>query len=321
MSDHKPLGIKLLTPYFIDKYKGIISPLGDTLESMNKEGFAHPSGHIGVNVGDSDSYEVFKEYFDEILKEIHPNINSSFEPFDETQLEGKTNSYRVRLARNVNGIPLPPSMTTKDRLYLLDRVDSAIASLGEKFFKYSDMQNTSGNCELPDWYFFSRGDEYYDTSGLNNDWPIGRCVYYFPNLKCVIWVGEEDHLRVFCHQQEGDFLNTFENASRLANKLEEALCFSKSADLSYLTTCPTNLGTGMRISIHYKLPDSVSIEKIKELSKPLNLSIRGTDGERTESLGGIVDISNTYRHVGSPKELFYSTWSSICILLDQVESI
>lgn len=321
MGQNKPLGIKLLTPYFLEKYKETQSPLGDTLYTLNKEGFQHPNGHIGINVGDADSYEIFEEYFDEILKEIHPKVDCTYSDFDQTRLSSKTNSYRVRLARNVKGIPLPPSMTIDDRIYLLKMVEQAIESLGEDSFKFLINQTEFDKQSLPEWYFFSKGDEYYDTSGLNNDWPVGRCVFYFPKLMCVIWVGEEDHLRIFCHQQEGDFLETFENVSNLAKRLEESLEFCKSKKLSYLTTCPTNLGTGMRISIHYKLPNKVSIEKISDMAKRLNLSIRGTDGERTSSLGGIVDISNTYRHVGSPRDLFYVTWCSICDLIDQVEAL
>ncbi|MCO4782538.1 MAG: hypothetical protein KC646_09440 [Candidatus Cloacimonetes bacterium] len=319
MKDHKPLGIKLLTSEMLKKYEGVQSALGDTLQSINKEGFKHSRGHLGINVGDPQSYGLFKEYFDEVLKEIHPNIDCSYKPFDGSILQDKTNSYRVRLARNVKGFPLPPAMTSTDRLKLLEKVETVVQSLGEKYIQYKDLDHPSNEENLPSWYFFSKGDEYYDTSGLNNDWPVGRSVFYFSEMHCVLWVGEEDHLRVFCHQQEGDFLTTFTNASNLASQLEQALGFCKSDDLGYLTTCPTNLGTGMRISIHYKLPHGVSIEKIQELAKPLSLSIRGTNGERSESIGGIVDISNTYRHSKAPEEFFHYTWSSICNLIQDVE--
>ncbi|MCJ8344332.1 hypothetical protein MJH12_02240 [bacterium] len=322
MTNHTPIGIKYLKEELQEKYQNFVSPFKDTLKGLNKEGYQHPESHIGINVGDADSYEYFKDYFEPILQELHPDFEmNSEENFDKSYLEGKTNSYRVRLARNIKGFPLPCSMDASQRRELFQLVKTAIdeLSLDYKLCDYEKDNNRVS--DLPPWYFFGKGDSFYDTSGLNRDWPIGRAVFYFPKISSVIWVGEEDHLRIFCHQEEGNFLQTYENANTLATQLEEKLGFYHSKKLSYLTTCPSNLGTGMRISIHYKLAQEISLESVTKSAKLLNLSIRGTHGERSDSLGGIIDISNSYRHGNDPGALFDSTWSSICRLIESLEQL
>ncbi|PCJ19117.1 MAG: hypothetical protein COB02_08690 [Candidatus Cloacimonadota bacterium] len=321
MKSKNPIGIKYLTPSLLEKYKDFVSPYGDTLESINKEGFTHKDSHIGLNIGDAKSYEYFEDYFEAVLSELHPKINNfEGDNFDNTLLLGKTNSYRVRLARNIQGFPLPSAMNRQQRVDLLKLVKKSIDDLNIEFLYKSYESDENSFQDLPSWYFFTKGDSFYDTSGLNNDWPLGRAVFYFKELSCVIWVGEEDHLRIFCHQDEGDFLQTYKNAIFLAESLEKKLGFYHSNNLAYLTTCPTNLGTGMRISIHYKLPESTSIEEVKKMASNYDLSIRGTHGERSDTLGGIIDISNSYRHGRDPLALFTLTWQSICELIKKIES-
>merc|ERR1712017_17819 len=102
----------------------------------------------------------------------------------------------------------------------------------------------------------------------------------------IIWVGEEDHLRIMCIKK-GTLLN--EVFDRLKTALDvvngiEGLSFAMSPDYGVVTSCPTNLGTGMRASVHIGLPNLTSDgtdKKAKEVRKPLGLSVRGIGGEHT----------------------------------------
>ena len=77
--------------------------------------------------------------------------------------------------------------------------------------------------------------------------------------------------------------------------LESKLTFVTSPSLGYLTFCPSNLGTTLRASVHVKLPRLSSNGKLQELAKEKRLQVRGTGGEHTGTVGGVVDISNIKR--------------------------
>ena len=133
----------------------------------------------------------------------------------------------------------------------------------------------------------------------------------------VIWVGEEDHLRIMC-MKKGTMLN--EVFDRLKTALDvvngiEGLSFAMSADYGCVTSCPTNLGTGMRASVHIGLPNLTADgtdAKAKEVCKPLGLSVRGIGGEHTPiGEGGVCDISPRARFCISEAEIITALYNGI----------
>eukprot|EP00959_Pyramimonas_sp_CCMP1952_P387061 8111739-Pyramimonas_sp.AAC.1 len=77
---------------------------------------------------------------------------------------------------------------------------------------------------------------------------------------------------------------------------QEGCQFAQSPDYGYVTSCPTNLGSGMRASLHIKLPcltkKGKDVSEAKKAAKTLGLSVRGVGGEHTEAgEDGTVDIS------------------------------
>jgi creatine kinase len=133
------------------------------------------------------------------------------------------------------------------------------------------------------------------------DWPYGRGCYISADKGFIIWVGEEDHLRIMA-MQKGFILNkVFDRLKAAIDMVEKMIpggC-AKSANYGVVTSCPTNLGTGMRASVHIPLPKLCADgteEKAKEICKPLGLSVRGLGGERTPiGADGTVDISPSAR--------------------------
>ena len=77
--------------------------------------------------------------------------------------------------------------------------------------------------------------------------------------------------------------------------LESKLKFVTSPSLGYLTYCPSNLGTTLRASVHLKLPRLSSSGVLQKLAKEKGLQVRGTGGEHTGTVGGVVDLSNIKR--------------------------
>ena len=117
----------------------------------------------------------------------------------------------------------------------------------------------------------------------------------------IIWFGEEDQLRIMCMKKGTDLLEVFTNLNEMLETTEsiDGIKFAKHDSYGYVTSCPSNLGTGMRASVHVKIPNLTSDgtdKKAKEVCKPLGLSVRGTGGEHTPiGKDGTVDISPSAR--------------------------
>ena len=112
----------------------------------------------------------------------------------------------------------------------------------------------------------------------------------------MVWVNEEDQLRIISMQQGGDIKEVFTRLVNAVKRLEAEVAFSYNDHLGYITSCPTNLGTAMRASVHIALPNlAKDMDAFKSITDKYYLQIRGIHGEHSESEGGIYDISNRRR--------------------------
>ena len=93
-----------------------------------------------------------------------------------------------------------------------------------------------------------------ESSGLNRDWPAGRGIFHNKEKTFLIWVNEEDQLRIISMQQGADIGAVFTRLAIAATTIEKEAKFAHDDHLGYITSCPTNLGTALRASVHIKLP-------------------------------------------------------------------
>ena len=100
----------------------------------------------------------------------------------------------------------------------------------------------------------------------------------------------------------------------------EVCKFAKDEQYGYITSCPTNLGTGMRASVHVKVPNLTkdgTDKRAKEVAKPLGLSVRGTGGEHTPiGADGTVDISPSARLFIKESAIVQALYDGLKLLLD-----
>merc|ERR1712224_134899 len=163
-------------------------------------------------------------------------------------------------------------------------------------------------------------DSFLLSAGISADWPHGRGCYVSGDKKFIIWCGEEDHLRIMC-MFRGTVLNEvfdkLKTAVDLCEKLIPGGC-AKSPDFGVVTSCPTNIGTGMRASVHYPIPNLTkdgTETKAKEICKPLGLSVRGKGGEHTAiGADGTVDISPSARFCISEAEIVTALYKGLKLL-------
>lgn len=153
-------------------------------------------------------------------------------------------------------------------------------------------------------FLFKEGDKYLRDSNLNKDWPSGRGIFHNEKKTFLVWVNEEDQLRIISMQDGAGIKDVFERLCKASTIFEDFAKFSHTEHLGYITSCPSNLGTGLRASVHIRLPKLMkNKEKFDEIAEKHSVQIRGIDGEHSESKEGIFDISNKKRLGKSEKEL------------------
>jgi len=169
-------------------------------------------------------------------------------------------------------------------------------------------------------------DPYLKSAGISSDWPYGRGCYVSDDGQFIIWFGEEDQLRIMCMKKGTKLNEVFERLKEGLDVVEsiEGIEFATNKNYGYVTSCPSNLGTGMRASVHIKLPNLTSDgtdTRAKEVAKPLGLSVRGTGGEHTPiGKDGTVDISPRARLFIQEREIIQKLYDGISLLMKEEQA-
>lgn len=180
------------------------------------------------------------------------------------------------------------------------------------------MTNEERNQLIEDHFLFKEGDRFLESSGLNRDWPEGRGIFHNKEKTFLIWVNEEDQLRIISMQHGADIASVFQRLSIAATLIEKQTKFSKNEHLGYITSCPTNLGTALRASVHIKLPTlTKKPEELNKIAEFYHLQIRGIHGEHSEKTDGVYDISNMKRLGKSEVELVQEMYEGVKALIDK----
>ncbi|CAA6814112.1 MAG: Putative ATP:guanido phosphotransferase YacI (EC [uncultured Sulfurovum sp.] len=301
---------KHLSSELFEMLKNKSTANGFTLEQAINSGLENSDSEIGVYAGDAESYDIFAELFDKIIEDYHgfshndrhhSNLNFNdlkVKDFDE----GYVLSTRIRVGRNVKNMPLGSAISKAQRNEIETKVSTALNTLeGELEGEYHSLLGMSKEIQerlIEAHFLFKDGDRFLEHAGLNRDWPHGRGIYHNHDKTFLVWLNEEDQLRIISMQQGGEVLEVFSRLVIAMKQIETQIPFAYSERLGYISSCPTNLGTAMRASVHIKLPNlSQNMEQFKAITQKYFLQIRGVDGEHTQSKEGIFDISN-YRRLG-----------------------
>jgi creatine kinase/arginine kinase len=149
---------------------------------------------------------------------------------------------------------------------------------------------------IADHFLFKEGDRFLEAVGLNRDWPEGRGIFHNNEKSFLVWVNEEDQLRIISMQNGADIKAVFTRLSKACAHIETVAKFSHDEHLGYITSCPTNLGTALRASVHIHLPNLGNLkDDFQAIADKYHVQIRGAHGEHTETDDHIYDISNKRR--------------------------
>ena len=114
------------------------------------------------------------------------------------------NSTRIRVARNLADYPLGTCVTAQQRREIESKVVSALNSFtGElkgKYYSLGSMTDAERNQLIADHFLFKGGDKYLESCGLEHDWPEARGIFHNDAKTFLVWVNEEDQLRIISMQ-------------------------------------------------------------------------------------------------------------------------
>ena len=312
-------------------------------------GLENPESHMGVYAQNIGDYDEFERILDPMIRDHHdiPLPNNIRQQHDwensaavcdlgniDAQL--KDVSMRVRVGRNLSNFPLPGAMTQAQRLDLEAVMVTAFARMQayEKFagnyFSLSpdspdlmDQETYQHKVQSHQMFKDMSGDPYLASSGISADWPYGRGMYISNSSEFIVWVGEEDHLRIMFMRHGGNLSALFADLHDGLEHLAEFLpTFAHSQRYGYITSCPTNLGTAMRASLHLPLPRLTKggrdIEAVKQVAATRGLSVRGVFGEHSDAgSDGLVDISPNARLGATEADIMMRLYAGVEALWSQ----
>jgi len=314
---------KYLTPELYESLRGKATSNGVTIDDVIRSGRENPDSSVGVYAGDEECYELFAPLFDPIIEEYHgfgPDATHvrDFDPskLDMPPIDGGEEyiiSTRVRVGRNLKGMPFAPAISREQRNEVERKVVTELSSLGGdlagEYHSLATMDEGTRQQMIADHFLFKQGDRFLESAGANRDWPEGRGIFHSEDKRFLTWINEEDELRIISMQLGSDIRAVFDRLARAVNSIEAKLPFATHERYGFLSSCPTNLGTAMRASVHVKLPKVSQRPDFQDVCKELKLSVRGIHGEHSESEGGVYDISNKQRlgisEVGAAMRMYH----------------
>ncbi|HSJ64030.1 MAG TPA: protein arginine kinase [Gemmatimonadaceae bacterium] len=229
-------------------------------------------------------------------------------------------STRIRLARNVAGFPFAGRARDGERLRILSAVREAVGEIpGMQDMQLMRVDEMTGEDRrlLHERHLVSK-----ELAGLDPQHPVRSGAAVFLGDGLGVMVNEEDHLRLQAMRSGFSLSSAFASAERADAELGSRMPFAYHEEFGFLTSCPTNTGTGMRASVLIHLPGLVLTKEIAKVLAGLQhvgLTYRGLYGEGSEVVGNFFQISNQTTLGRSEEELLEDLSRVVRLLIQREE--
>lgn len=227
-------------------------------------------------------------------------------------------SSRVRLARNLESTQYPSQFSNEEAKHILDLfeqqfTDQSLQEIGRFLLVKMDDAQLLEKRVLVEKHLIS--------PNLTES-PFGGCLLS-ENEEVSVMLNEEDHIRIQCLFPGFQLANALNAANFVDDWIEEKVDYAFSEQRGYLTSCPTNVGTGLRASVMMHLPALVLTRQINRIIPAINqlgLVVRGIYGEGSEALGNIFQISNQITLGKSEEDIVEDLNSVVAQLIEEERS-
>jgi protein arginine kinase len=200
-------------------------------------------------------------------------------------------SSRIRLARNIEQYKFPTLATNEETQEILAFFEETFANktfnnIGQlELLKMNNLQQIQKRVLV---------EKHLISPTLADNAAFGGCLLS-ENEEISIMLNEEDHIRIQCLFPGFQLEEALNMTSKLDDWIEEEVDYAFDEQRGYLTSCPTNVGTGLRASVMMHLPTLVLTQKINRIIPAINqlgLVVRGIYGEGSQAIGNLFQISN-----------------------------
>ncbi len=222
-------------------------------------------------------------------------------------------SSRIRLARNLADFPFVRQCDDKDRTAIQQALCDAVED-GKELTDVSYI-NVDGLPIVDRQFLVER--QLISRELADADGPRGVAIN--DGEKFSLMINEEDHLRIQVMNSGLDLDSAWEQINRIDDLIEARVTYAFHDSLGYLTACPTNVGTGMRVSVMLHLPALVitrQIEKVFRSLQKISLAVRGLYGEGSQAMGDFYQISNQITLGRSEDELIGQVAEVVPAMID-----
>lgn len=345
---HRSLTCKALRadPSLYAKYANTRTPMGFTFDQAIQAGLDAPHLGVGIAAGEAASYHVYKDIMDIVIEGWHgyKPTDSHTSDMDSTKLRMSAEqakkfnkhvvSTRIRAGRSIDTLALPPATDRKQRRTVERLLTKALSEmpkdLAGKYYPLGAMTKQEEQVLQDAGFLFQKPtpNNVLANCGAARDWPDARGIFHNADKSFLVWVNEEDHMRCISMQDGGNVKEVFERWANAINSVEKTLnsagyTYAHDEHLGYITTCPSNVGTGLRASVMLKLPKlykKLGVHALEDLADSMGLQARGGRGEHSPpGPNGEFDISNKGRIGASEVELVQRMIDGVDKLIDMEE--
>ncbi|CAI9387327.1 protein arginine kinase [Niallia sp. Sow4_A1] len=220
---------------------------------------------------------------------------------------------RIRLARNIQNVNFPLLFSKEEADNVIQQVEDSLLKQFNQELELLAMSelNTLEKRVLVEKHLIS--------PQLADQSPNGA-VILSEDEELSIMINEEDHIRIQCIKPGLQIDEAFKEADSMDDLIEKKINYAYHTEMGYLTSCPTNIGTGLRASVMMHLPGMVLTQQMSRIIpaiQQLGLVVRGIYGEGSEALGNIFQISNQITLGRSEKDIMEELKSVVMQLIEQ----
>jgi protein arginine kinase len=223
---------------------------------------------------------------------------------------------RIRLARNIDNLPFPHMMSKEQSEKVIEDISSSIMESN------SFIANEFRLARLASLNYLDRismVEKHLISKDLAGNYEKAA-VLLNRDENVSIMINEEDHIRLQVIYPGMNLKDAYDYATKIDDLIEERITYSYDSKLGYLTSCPTNVGTGIRASVMVHLPAltiSRNIDNIVKTVTQVGMTIRGLYGEGSNIMGNIYQISNQVTLGFSEDEIINNLTAVTTKIIDQ----
>ena len=335
-----------LTPKMYDRLSRIRTRSGFKIDRAIQTGIDNPGDPFNISVGcvagDEESYSVFSELFDLVIYSTHRGYTadrvhcSNLDPVSITDGNFDPNfvfSCQVLAGRSIRGFPLLSHCTRAERRSVESVVKECVCNLPHP---YKGHYYSLKELTLEDHGYLSKRKFLFSkpvapsviVSRMTRDWPDSRGLWLNRDENFMAWVNEEDHVRLISIEEGGDLRGAFERYCLGVQLFEMTVLLRgyevmKNDHIGYILTCPSNLGTGMVITLLVRLPMLLAFARLGIILEYLHLEKRGAGNTETGEFEisnidrlGITEVEITQKLIHGVQLLIRmekTLWSGLCI--------